>query len=75
MGIAMKQSTLIRRLARATGVTPAAAADQLGHIVAHIVDRLRRGQAAKIPGLGAFPPGDRSHFDFAKPQKSRKVPQ
>lgn len=71
----MKQSALIRRLARATGVTPAAAADQLDQIVAQIVARLRRGQAASIPGLGAFPPGDRSHFDFASPEKTKKVPQ
>ncbi len=71
----MKQSALIRRLARATGVTTAAAADQFDHLVAQIVGRLRRGQAAKIPGLGAFPPGDRRHFDFAKPAKASKVPQ
>jgi len=71
----MKQSQLIRRLARATGVTPAAAADQLDHMVARIVGRLRRGQSARIPGLGAFPPGDRSRFDFAIPTKAQKVPQ
>ncbi|MBL8239045.1 MAG: HU family DNA-binding protein [Bryobacterales bacterium] len=71
----MKQSALVRRLARATGVTPAAAADQLDSIVAQIVGRLRRGQSAKIPGLGAFPPGNRSQFDFAKPLKPGKVPQ
>ncbi|MFN0104629.1 MAG: HU family DNA-binding protein [Bryobacteraceae bacterium] len=71
----MKQSALIRRLARATGVTTAAAADHLDHIVAQIVGSLRRGHSAKIPGLGAFPPGDRCHFDFAKPEKNRKVPQ
>jgi nucleoid DNA-binding protein len=71
----MKQSALIRRLARATGVTPAAAADKLDHIVAQIVGRLRRGQAARIPGLGAFPAGDRSHFDFAKPGKTNGVPR
>lgn len=68
----MKQSALIGRLARATGVTPAVAADQLDHIVAQIVGRLRRGQSARIPGLGAFRPGDRSQFDFAKPDKSNK---
>lgn len=62
----MKQTVLIRRLARATGVTRAAAADQLDQVVANICDRLRRGQSAAIPGLGAFPPGDRSQFDFAK---------
>lgn len=71
----MKQSALIRRFARATGVTPAAAADRLDHIVAQIVGRLRRGQAAKIPGLGAFPPGDRSHFEFARNYRTKKVPQ
>ena len=68
----MKQSTLVRHLARATGVTPAAAADHLDHIVADIVGRLRRGQSAKIPGLGAFPPGNRSQFDFAKTDRSTK---
>lgn len=71
----MKQSAFIRRFARATGVTPAAAADQLDHIVANIVDRLRRGQSAEIPGLGAFPPGDRSQFDFSRELKIRKGPQ
>jgi len=68
----MNKSVFIRRFARATGVTPAAAADQLDHLVAQIVGRLRRGQSAAIPGLGAFPPGDRGHFDFAKGDKSRK---
>ncbi len=67
----MKQSQLIRRLARATGVSNAAAADQLDHIVAQIVGRLRRGQSAKIPGLGAFPAGNRSQFDFQKSVKSK----
>jgi nucleoid DNA-binding protein len=72
----MKQSALIRRLARATGVTPAAAADQLDHIVAQIVGRLRRGKSARIPGLGTFPPGDRCHFDFSsKDRTTGKVPQ
>lgn len=71
----MKQSALVRRLARATGVTPAAAADQLDSIVAQIVGRLRRGQSAKVPGLGAFPAGDRKHFDFAKPIKLSREPQ
>ena len=68
----MKQSQLIRRLARATGVSNAAAADQFDHIVAQIVGRLRRGQSAKIPGLGAFPAGNRSQFDFQKLVKSKE---
>lgn len=71
----MKQSAFIRRFARATGVTPAAAADQLDHLVANIVGRLRRGQSAKIPGLGAFPAGDRNQFDFAADTKSKKETQ
>lgn len=71
----MKQSAFIRRLARATGVTPAAAADQLDHLVAHIVSRLRRGQSATIPGFGAFPAGDKRHFDFTKDKSSGKAPQ
>ena len=73
-GGAMKQSAFIRRLARATGVTPAVAADRLDHLVANIVGRLRRGQSAAIPGFGAFPAGNKAQFDFTKSRKSGKVP-
>jgi nucleoid DNA-binding protein len=63
----MKQSVLIRRLARATGLPTAVAADQLDKLVDDVIARLRRGQPARIPGLGAFPPGDRHKFHFELP--------
>jgi nucleoid DNA-binding protein len=68
----MKQSALIRRFARATGLPPAVAADQLDKLVDDVITRIRRGQSARIPGLGAFPPGDRNTFEFEKPVNSAK---
>lgn len=53
----MKQTDLVRRLARDTGLSRAAAADRLDQFVAEILERLRRGQVARIPGVGTLPPG------------------
>ena len=71
----MKQSVLIRRLARATGLPTAVAADQLDKLVDDVIARLRRGQPARIPGLGVFPPGDRLRFDFDSPATNAKRAQ
>ncbi len=71
----MKQSVLIRRLARATGLPTAVAADQLDKLVDDVIARLRRGQPVRIPGLGAFPPGDRLKFDFDSPATTAKRAQ
>jgi nucleoid DNA-binding protein len=52
----MKQSTLIRRLARETGLSRADAADQLDSLVGDILARIRRGKSKSIKGLGSFYP-------------------
>lgn len=52
----MKKIDIARRLARESGVTRAEAADRVDRVVHQILSNLRRGRAAKLPGLGAFTP-------------------
>ncbi len=60
----MKREQLAQRLARESGITPAAAADQLDRILNDILKRVRRGESAALPGLGTFWPGPKTAFDF-----------
>jgi hypothetical protein len=53
----MKKEQLAKRLAQESGISTAAAADQLDGIFAGILKRLRRGHKARLPGLGTFLPG------------------
>ena len=52
----MKKEQLAKQLAKESGITPAAAADQLDRIVVDILKRVRKGQTASLPGLGTFRP-------------------
>jgi hypothetical protein len=72
----MKKEQLARRLARESGITPAAAADQLDRILNDILKRVRRGQSASLPGLGTFWPGPQPQFYFEQslPPGARGVP-
>jgi len=60
----MKKEQVARRLARESHVSPAAAADQLDRIVSDLLTRVRRGQAASLPGLGTFQSGSEKEFQF-----------
>jgi hypothetical protein len=60
----MKKEQLARRLAKESGITPAAAADQLDRVLTEILKRVRRGQCASLPGLGTFWPGPKPAFYF-----------
>jgi hypothetical protein len=60
----MKKEKLARRIALESGISPAAAADQLDGILAGILRRVRQGQSASLPGLGTFLPGSRTQFFF-----------
>jgi len=60
----MKKQQLARRLARESGISTAAAADQLDGILSGILRRVRRGQSAALPGLGTFLPGPKPRFLF-----------
>jgi nucleoid DNA-binding protein len=54
----MKQNDLVQRLASTTQTTPGAAADQLEQIVHDIIQALKEGRSAALPGLGTFTPAD-----------------
>ena len=53
----MKKPNIARRLARVSGVTEGEAADRIETVVRHILDQVRRGKEAPLPGLGKFAPG------------------
>lgn len=76
----MKKEELARQLAKESGITPAAAADQVDRIVNAILKRVRKGESASLPGIGTFLPGrdrevrlDRSLPFPAERKKSKKV--
>ncbi len=45
---------IIRRLARRSRISNAAAADQVDRIIHDILSKLKKGETARIPGLGSF---------------------
>lgn len=70
----MKKPELAVRLARAGRMSKAKAADQLDTVVHRIVRSLRQGEAAALPGLGTFQPGEKPRFELERsaPPKPRK---
>lgn len=66
----MDKDDLASRLARRTGSSKAAAADEVDRVVHQILARLRRGERAPLPGLGTFLPGNNPAFEF----ESKKDP-
>lgn len=54
----MKTRELIELLAERVDVTPERAADELSRVVSTILDKLSRGSAVALPGLGVLEPGE-----------------
>jgi nucleoid DNA-binding protein len=52
----MKKEELVRRLARESGVSAAAAADRLDELIYDILRKVRQGRTASLPGLGRIRP-------------------
>ena len=69
----MTKAKIIEKLAKQSNVTPAAAADQVDQVVNDILERLRKGQTASLPGLGSFR-GERGalKFDPVRPNKIKQ---
>jgi nucleoid DNA-binding protein len=65
----MKKPEIARKIARRAGLSPAEAADRLDHIVNDIVDKLRHGKEAKIPGLGRFHPASDGRIRFIREEE------
>ncbi len=61
---AMDKDDLARRLARQRRSSRAAAADEVDRVVHQILAKLRRGEQARLPGLGTFLPGQETRFEF-----------
>ena len=72
----MTKQELAQRLAEKKNLTTASAADQLDRVVTRILDDLRSGKTAKLPGLGKLTPEPHSgiRFEREEPQggKARK---
>lgn len=66
----MKKADLTKRLAKRSHLTEAAAADQVDRVVHEILKRVRKNQAANLPGLGTFAPGqEKTDFGFEASSK------
>ena len=48
---------IVRRLAKRSRISQAAAADQVDRIVHEILLKLKHGEPARLPGLGILEPG------------------
>ena len=66
----MKKEDLTNEIARCSKISRAAAADQLDRMVGEILQRVRRGEPAEIPGLGILRPGEEVVFEPAKKGKA-----
>jgi nucleoid DNA-binding protein len=62
----MRKPEMARRLARRSGVSAAQAADRLDRAVYQILEKLRRGQEAPLPGLGKFQIGADGKIRFQR---------
>ncbi len=67
----MNRGDLAGKLARQTHCSKAAAADDLDRVVHTILTSLRRGEKARLPGLGTFVPGREPAFEFEADSKER----
>lgn len=67
----MKKPDIAKRLARQAGVTEGEAADRLDRAVQQILQNLRTGRAAPLPGLGRFIQGADGKVTF-EPEGRKK---
>jgi nucleoid DNA-binding protein len=68
----MNKGELANRLARETHRSKAAAADEVDRVVHQILKNLRRGERARLPGLGTFVPGAEPGFEFDADERGTK---
>lgn len=66
----MKKPDLAKRMARAEGVSPAEAADRLDEVVRQILQSLRHGRPAALPGLGLFTRGPDGEVRFERDRQA-----
>ena len=66
----MKKADLTRRIAESSKLSRAAAADELDRLVHEILQRVRKGQLAELPGLGTLIPNQDNPYSRPKRTKS-----
>ncbi|MDP9170966.1 MAG: HU family DNA-binding protein [Acidobacteriota bacterium] len=59
----MKKSGMLEEMARRGALDPAAAADQMELALVTILNALRSGHSARLPGLGTIIPGEPWTFE------------
>ena len=67
----MKKPSLAGMLAKQSRVSRAVAADRIDRVVHRIMTRLRKGESARVPGLGQFAPGETWTFEPEKQNGER----
>ncbi|HYP08498.1 MAG TPA: HU family DNA-binding protein [Bryobacteraceae bacterium] len=69
---------LIRQVAKNSSVTPAQAADSVNKVVHRVLQQLKNGKQAPLPGVGVLTPGPTTQFieevqgDVAASRNSRQ---
>lgn len=62
----MKKPDIAKQLARQSGISRAAAADELDRVVNRILTQVRKGEEVPLPGLGKFTPGPKRQVNFQR---------
>jgi len=71
----MRKPDLAKRMARAAGVSQAEAADRLDEVVRQILQSLRQGRPAVLPGLGLFTRGPDGRLAFERERNQGGPPR
>ena len=69
--IGMKKPELAKRMALQSNSTVSQAADRLDCMVGELVRKLKQGESAHLPGLGAFTRGHNGLLAFEPESKNR----
>jgi nucleoid DNA-binding protein len=65
----MRKRDIAKRLAEETGVTNGEAADQVDRLVNDVLQKLRDGQPAQLPGLGLFRRSPEGNIELVKEKR------
>ena len=63
---------IVRQMAKETHSVPAKAADQLDKVLHDVLQRLRDGKPARLPGFGRFLPGPEVKFEVERQNDTAK---
>jgi nucleoid DNA-binding protein len=70
----MKYTEIREQIARETGISQAAAADQLDEVITSILKTVKKGGSANLPGIGRFRRGLKGDLRFTQTHQSQGRP-